>query len=121
MRAHSESEANARTYAWLDVLLVLVLMSLLVAFLLAAPSPEREWSASTGNALLGLNAIAWGCAFALAYRFPHASLILRILTKVGRRMDRLGPLKVGRLGTLMWAVFLLLTGLLMFVTGAGWA
>ena len=105
---------------WLDVALALLLMTLLGAFLLAAPSEGREWIASAGNALLGLNVIAWGCAFALAYRFPQASLILRLLAHVGRLMDHLGPLKFGHLGTLMWSTFLLLTGLLMFITGAGW-
>ena len=114
-------EAGKGRFPWLDVALVPVLLVLATALLLAEPSPSREWSPSQGNALLGLNSIAWGIAFALAYRFPRASAVLRLLASLAAVVDRMGPFKLRHLSTLVLAVFFLFVGALMFITGAGWA
>jgi len=68
-----------------------------------------------------MNLIAWGFAFALAYRFPRASAVLRLLASFAAVIDRMGPIKLRHLWTLVLAVFLLFVGALMLITGAGWA
>lgn len=120
MRDRNEPEAGAWRFSWLDLALILVFTTLATAFLLAEPSPDREWKSSASNALLGLNFIAWGVAFAVAYRLPRASVVLQVLANVATIMDRLGPIKLGHIGVLIWAIFLLCVGSLMLMTGAGW-
>jgi len=113
----SNSATDSKKPSFLDVILVVALASLYIGYVLAGGTPEKEWKAAPGNALLGLNIFAWGITLGLAYRWPDRSLLLRGLAWLSSRF----PVARGPLLTVCWSVFFLFTGALMFITGAGLA
>ncbi|MEG3788988.1 hypothetical protein V1318_02515 [Lysobacter sp. CCNWLW3] len=109
--------AETKKLTLLDGVLAIALVTLFIAYIAAGGTPENEWRASAGNALLGLNVFAWGIALFLAYRWPDSSLLLQGLAWLSSRF----PTRASPVLTLCWSVFFLFVGALMFFTGAGLA
>ena len=91
------------------------LADLLIAYFAVGGTAPGPWRAAPGNALLGLNCVAWGAVFLLNYYFSHRSLVFRGLIWFCRQFSA----PSGRRMALAWFAFLVFVGMAMLLTGMG--
>ena len=92
-----------------------VLAALLIAYFAVGGTAPGPWRAAPGNALLGLNFVAWGLVFLLSYYFSQRSFVFRGFIWFCQQLSA----PSGRKVALVWFALLVFAGMAMLLTGVG--